>query len=49
MRAIRKNEDNIFENPTYKSRHLRLEWLRKRTSYRYTLNPVFSKTINLDY
>ena len=46
---IRQNDDIIFDNPTCRSRTLRLEWMKKKTSYRYTLNPIFSKTISLEY
>ena len=38
-----------FESKDIDSRFRRLEWMRKKTSYRYTLNPIYSKTFSMEY
>jgi hypothetical protein len=49
MKNSKRNE--IVENRKEKwsdenSRTSRLVWKKKKTSYRYTLNPIFSKTLH---
>ena len=43
---MKTHKRNYLEESYEDSRYSRLVWKEKKTSYRYTLNPIFSKKLH---